>query len=169
MTDHHTESERHAAEAQLAAHRGETDRARELYALAARAESKALLGLDQSKLRTLGVTALSAAALWYKAAKFEEAETLVHTWLGSRKLPPFATDGLREILEHIWSVQALEPQSAAERAEAITEMAMLKHREAEMHVEGVGVMLRAEGYELRAATELWRQAVIEGEWEFRDF
>jgi hypothetical protein len=30
-------------------------------------------------------------------------------------------------------------------------------------------MLRAEGYELRAATELWRQAVIEGEWEFRDF
>ena len=61
------------------------------------------------------------------------------------------------------------PQSAAERAEAITEMAMLKHREAEMHVEGVGVMLRAEVYELRAATELWRQAVIEGEWEFRDF
>ena len=61
------------------------------------------------------------------------------------------------------------PQSAAERAEAITEMAMLKHREAEMHVEGVGVMLRAEGYELRAALELWRQAVIEGEWEWRDF
>jgi hypothetical protein len=106
--DHHTESERHAAEAQLAAHRGETDRARELYALAAGAESKALSGLDQSKVRTLGVTALSAAALWYKAGRFEEAEALVHTWLGSRKLPPFATDRLREILEQIWSVQALE-------------------------------------------------------------
>jgi len=32
-THHHSESERHAAEAQLAARKGETERARELYTL----------------------------------------------------------------------------------------------------------------------------------------
>ena len=106
--DHHNESEHHAAEAQLAARKGETKRARELYALAARVETNALSDLDQSKPRTLGATAVSAAALWYKAGEFEEAQALAHTWLGSRQLPPFAIDQLREILEQIWSVQVFE-------------------------------------------------------------
>lgn len=106
--DHHIESERNAVEAQVAARAGELERARELYLVAARAETEALSALDPSKLRTLGVTVVSAVALWYKGRDIEAAEVLAHEWLGTRRLPAFAIDQLREILEKIWTVRSLE-------------------------------------------------------------
>lgn len=70
----HSESERLAQQAQLALRNGDPERARVLYAEAARAESQALAELDPRKTRTLGVTAVSAVSLWYKAEEYARAE-----------------------------------------------------------------------------------------------
>jgi DNA-binding XRE family transcriptional regulator len=99
----HADSERLAAEAQLAARRGDSELARKLYAKAARAEVEAIAKIDKSKVRTLGVTVVSAAALWYKAGEFAEAESIAYQWLRSRQLPPFASDQLRKTLEEVWN------------------------------------------------------------------
>jgi hypothetical protein len=77
--DHHTQSERLAAEAELTARRGGTQQAIILYRLAAEAEARALADLDPMKTRTLGITAVSAVALWYKAHDYLQAERLAHT------------------------------------------------------------------------------------------
>ena len=105
--EHHTESERLAAQAQLAVRRGELERARELYMQAARFEADALSAVEPTKVRTLGITAVSTAALWYKAGNFEAAQALAHTWLGKQALPPFAVNQLREMLELTWSITSL--------------------------------------------------------------
>ena len=100
---HHTESERYAGQAEVALREGNTDRAVELYALAAKAEELALTDLDKSKRRTLGITAVSAASLWLKARESKQAESVAHQWLGSGLLPPFAKDQLQSLLQGIWS------------------------------------------------------------------
>jgi hypothetical protein len=67
---HHSESERLAAEAESARKAGEIPEAEELYRKAAVAESAAFDALEIDKLRTRGVTAVSAVALWYKARDY---------------------------------------------------------------------------------------------------
>jgi hypothetical protein len=106
--DHHTQSERLAAEAELAVRQGAVAQAVDLYHLAAEAEARALATLDPTKTRTLGITAVSAVALWYKAHDYPQAERLAHTWLASNRLPPFAIEQLRELLQMIWSAHARE-------------------------------------------------------------
>jgi hypothetical protein len=106
--DHHTQSERLAAEAELAVRQGAAAQAVDLYRLAAEAEARALAALDPTKTRTLGITAVSAVALWYKAHDYPQAERLAHTWLASDMLPPFAIEQLRELLQMIWSAHARE-------------------------------------------------------------
>ena len=68
----HQTSERLAAEAQGLALTA-TDRARALYAEAAKAEAAALMEVNIGKIRTRGVTAVSAVALWFKAREFAES------------------------------------------------------------------------------------------------
>lgn len=104
---HHQISEEAASEAHAARRRGEEARAVSLFANAARAELLALkhLSLDK-KPRTFGVTAVSAAALLYKAEQPREAEQFAHKMLGEPGLPDFATDQLREVLQSIWNEQA---------------------------------------------------------------
>jgi hypothetical protein len=106
--DHHTQSERLAAEAELAVRQGAVAQAVDLYRLAAEAEARALVTLDPTKTRTLGITAVSAVALWYKAHDYPQAERLAHTWLASDMFPPFAIEQLRELLQMIWSARARE-------------------------------------------------------------
>jgi hypothetical protein len=106
--DHHTQSERLAAEAELAVRQGSVARAVDLYRLAAEAEARALATLDPTKTRTLGITAVSTVALWYKAHGYPQAERLAHTWLASDMLPSFAIEQLRELLQMIWSARARE-------------------------------------------------------------
>ncbi len=101
--EHHSESERLAAEAEVALRSGDDVRARSLYADAAQAEARALCDLDPGKTRTLGISAVSAVALWYKARNYPEAERLAHHWLSTQKLPPFATEQLQGLLQAIWS------------------------------------------------------------------
>ena len=104
---HHQTSEEAASEAHAAQRRGEDALATSLFADAAKAELLALKHLSLAeKPRTFGVTAVSAAALLYKAEQPREAEQLAHSMLGQPGLPEFATDQLREILQSIWNEQA---------------------------------------------------------------
>ena len=104
---YHQNSEDAASEAHAARRRGDEALATHLFADAAKAELLALKHLSVSeKPRTFGVTAVSAAALLYKAEQRMEAEQFAHSMLGQPGLPDFATDQLREILQSIWNEQA---------------------------------------------------------------
>lgn len=98
--EHHTASSRAAADAEVALRQGAGDRAAELYRAAAEAEERALAELDPAKTRTLGITAVSAVALWYKGHDFARARELADR-LDSDALPPFARTQLREIVDAI--------------------------------------------------------------------
>lgn len=98
---HHTRSEEYASQAEEFHRRQETDRAAELYRLAAVAEVDALENLERSKTRTIGITAVSAASLYYKAQEFAQAKRTAHKWLATEFLPPFAVDELEELLQVI--------------------------------------------------------------------
>lgn len=104
---YHQSSEEAASEAHAARRRGDEALATRLFAEAAKAELLALKHLSVAdKPRTFGVTAVSAAALFYKAEQPREAEQLAHSMLSQLGLPDFATDQLREILQSIWNEQA---------------------------------------------------------------
>jgi hypothetical protein len=105
--EHHQASELAASEAHAARHSGDSARADFLFEAAARAELEALnhVSLEQ-KPRTFAITAVSCAALLYKAARPQEAELFAHSMLSRQGLPDFATDQLREILQSIWNEQA---------------------------------------------------------------
>lgn len=105
---HHTESERYASLAEEAARQRDFARAGELYRLAAAEEVLALSDLDKSKVRTLGVTAVSAASLWFKAHELLQAQKVAHYWLSTDFLPEFAVEQLNNLLQTIWSEQARE-------------------------------------------------------------
>lgn len=100
--DHHGESERLASEAEVQARRGDVGVAREFYSVAAEAEDRALESLDGSRPRTYGVTAVSAVALYYKSARWDDARTLAYRCLASGFLPDFA---LRQIEDLLVSIQ----------------------------------------------------------------
>lgn len=104
---HHQISEEAASEAHAARRHGDEALATSLFATAAKAELLALQHLSVTeKPRTFGVTAVSAAALLYKAEQQQEAEQFAHSMLCQSGLPEFATDQLREILQSIWNEQA---------------------------------------------------------------
>ena len=106
--EHHRQSEKHAADAEVAYHRHERSRARELYAKAAEAEKQALHFLDPSKVRTYGISAVSVVSLYFKAARLDDAEAMSYRMLGSEYLPGFAGDQLRNLLQCIWSEKVRE-------------------------------------------------------------
>ena len=110
--EHHENSERLASQAQVAAREGRRDNALTLYARAAAAEELALADLDPSKKRTLGISAVSAASLYYKADSLKRAEAVAVRWLGFDPLPAFAGDQLRILLQSIWSEQVRDRADA---------------------------------------------------------
>jgi hypothetical protein len=109
---HHSQSEHYASLAEDAVQQQENDRASELYRLAAEAEMLALEVLDPEKTRTVGITVVSAAWLWFKAHEFRLAERLAYRWLMTDSLPSFAIHQLQELLQAIWSEQAHLQQRA---------------------------------------------------------
>ena len=104
--EHHKRSEHLASEAQLALLQNKRNEALSLYARAADAEVEALAVLDRSKARTTGISAVSAASLYCKAANLERAEEVAAQWLGVHGLPDFAKTQLRGILQTIWAQRA---------------------------------------------------------------
>jgi hypothetical protein len=107
----HQRSERLAAEAQSLIV-VTPEKARLLYAEAAKAEAEALLELEVTKVRTVGVTAVSAVALWFKAREFPEAQRLAHRVLAGFELPPFAREQLQVLLQTIWSEEVRQQAPA---------------------------------------------------------
>ena len=101
--EHHQVSERLASEAQAASREGRIDLALELYGRAADAEQRASDALDRRKTGTLGISAVSAVSLYYKAAMLERAEELACRWLAVDVIPLFAKEHLRNLLQSIWS------------------------------------------------------------------
>lgn len=81
----HAESEQLAIEAQLALRERSTENAIKLYAQAAEVERSVLDQIDVSKVRTRGITAVSAVALWFKAGEYEQAEQLAHLMLADSR------------------------------------------------------------------------------------
>ena len=102
----HSESEALASAAHEALAHGEGDRAADLFRRAAKAEENALDAIEPEKPRTLGITATSAAALWYKAGRLDEAARLAHRASAMHGIPAFALHDLRELLQAIWNEQA---------------------------------------------------------------
>jgi hypothetical protein len=111
--EHHGDSERLASEAGAAIRRGDLQLAAELFGSAAQAEVKALATLGPDKPRTLGITAVSAVALLYKAGELNEAERLAHHVSTLPGLPAFAIDELHGLLQAIGSRQAQQTAKVA--------------------------------------------------------
>ena len=109
---HHESSERLASQAQVAAQEGRRDEAQALYARAADAEENAISALDPSKVRTLGISAVSAVSLHYKANQLTHAETAAIRLLGIDALPAFARDELRFLLQSVWSERVRDDAGA---------------------------------------------------------
>jgi hypothetical protein len=105
---HHSRSERLAAEGEQAARSGDRALAEELYRQAGEAEAAALDDVDPEKPRTRGITAVSAIALWYKAHDLSRAEQLAHRCLAGGDLPEFAKSQIRELLSLIWTTTSAE-------------------------------------------------------------
>lgn len=99
----HAESERLAIEAQMALRARNSGQALDLYRRAAEMERRALDELDISKVRTRGITAVSAVALWFKAAEYAQAEQLAHLMLADPHVPDFAREDLRNLVQAIWT------------------------------------------------------------------
>jgi hypothetical protein len=101
--DHHSKSEKLASEAQSARKQGDMDKALDYYNLAAKEEELALSSLDITKKRTLGITVISAASLYFKGEEFQKAEKIAHQYLASENLPSFAIEQLQSILRAVWN------------------------------------------------------------------
>jgi len=104
---HHTHSEGYANQAQELYRQQDVSSAVKLYGLAANEELKALEALDQSKTRTIGITSVSAVALYYKAKEFAKAKRLAHNYLSKELLPFFAVEELESLLQNIRNEEAL--------------------------------------------------------------
>jgi hypothetical protein len=104
--EHHIQSEQAASHAEIMHRQGELEVAKKYYAVAAEAEVKALEALAPDETRTIGITAVSAAALWFKAKEFPQAKQVAYRWLSSQMLPMFAIVQLEEILKEILVVEA---------------------------------------------------------------
>ena len=99
----HMASETAVIKAEEAIRGGDAANARLFYELAAESEQRALAAVDSVKSRTRGITAVSAVALWYKAAAFERAEQLALSMLADPLLPAFAKAELRSLVQAIWT------------------------------------------------------------------
>ena len=98
----HARSVKLAHVAAQAQHEGDQDQARRKFQAAAEAEEYGLTLLDVSKSRTIGICAVSAAALYCKSGDLARAEDVALRW-SEIDLPEFAQEQLNATLRHIRS------------------------------------------------------------------
>lgn len=103
--DHHSNSEQFSAEAERMGISGDKANAESLYCQAAEEEVLAFDALGEDKIRTRGITAVSAVALFYKGHAYAHAEQLAYRLL-STSLPSFASEQLRNLLQIIWTTES---------------------------------------------------------------
>jgi hypothetical protein len=99
----HKAREEAAIKAEAISREGNTPQAMLLYVQAAELEHQALAAIDPLKIRTKAITAVSAVALWYKAAAYERAEQLAYSVLADPSIPAFARKDLRDLVQAIWT------------------------------------------------------------------
>ena len=100
--EHHRLSEQCASQAEACLREGRAEEARGHYARSAEAEERALGELDLSKTKTYGITAVSTASLYFKARRLADAERVAIASMGFDRLPPFARQQLRDIVQVVW-------------------------------------------------------------------
>lgn len=105
---HHSNSEEFASQAEALLKKGDVDDALILYWRAAESEALAIEDLDHSKKRTLGITVVSAASLWFKAKELRQAERIACKWLASDSFPNFAIEELQSILQTVWNEKVFQ-------------------------------------------------------------
>jgi hypothetical protein len=105
--EHHKTSEELANAAELAGREGKSNEAEDLYRRAASAERAAFDELDTNKTRTRGITAVSAVALAYKGRDLRAAQEFAYKILSGEGLPLFAVAEVRNLLQALWSDEAL--------------------------------------------------------------
>lgn len=103
--DFHRKSEQLSSDANVYKKRGDIELSLNLYRQAAEFEQEALSLIDNSKTRTLGIIAVSATSLWFKAKEYEKAQQLSYLILHKYNLPPFALQELQLLLQTIWTEQ----------------------------------------------------------------
>lgn len=106
--DVHRAAQALSQQASLARLAGDVAEARALYAEAAELEESALSAVPSDQIRTKGILGVSAVALCYKAARYDEAEALAHRLMADPHLPAFARDELKELLIEVWNEQTLD-------------------------------------------------------------
>lgn len=94
----HRKSEAFAARAHEHLRQGKTRDAEDYFRLAAEVEEAALALLDESKPRTLGITAVSAVSLWFKGKDFARASRLAHRYLAMPAISDSARAQLDDLL-----------------------------------------------------------------------
>ena len=107
---HHRESEDLASAAEMSLRLGNREKARDLYVLSARAEESALKKLHISQEKTYGITAVSAAALYFKAGQLDCAERIAKDSMAFNRLPEFARNQLRDIMNSVADATAQPKQ-----------------------------------------------------------
>lgn len=103
----HQESERLASAAEEAVHASRVGDAERLYRDAAEKERAAFDEIEPDKARTRGITAVSVVALAYKAKAFRVAQDFAYAVLGEARLPEFAVTDIRNLLQTIWTEEAI--------------------------------------------------------------
>jgi hypothetical protein len=106
--EHHSRSEKLVVEAESLRRSGDNRRALEVYCQSAKEESLAFDALEAEKVRTRGITAVSAVALWYKGHDYSSAEQTAYHCLSAGSLPAFAETELRNLLQIIWTTGSAE-------------------------------------------------------------
>jgi hypothetical protein len=105
--EHHRDTERFTEAAETALREGRAEAAEELYSLASDSERLAFEALTPEKVRTRGISAVGIVALAYKARNFTRAQELAYRFLGKEALPPFAVSQLRNLVQTIWTEEAI--------------------------------------------------------------
>jgi hypothetical protein len=101
----HTRSEELASAAEVAERTGRLAEAVKLYLSAAEEEERALLRVDDSKSRTVGILAVSATALFVKAREFQRAESIALFGLNKPTVQSPYRFQLRQLLQDAWIEQ----------------------------------------------------------------
>jgi hypothetical protein len=92
--DHQHRSKKLAAAAQLSLGRGDDASARDLFAQAAREAERALAEVSPDKRVTLGALAMSAASLWRRAHRTDDAARVAQLIRGAPELFPITVGPL---------------------------------------------------------------------------
>jgi hypothetical protein len=103
--DAHAESERLSARADRAMRAGDRGDALRHFALAAQAEEQGFRLVEADKPRTVGIMAVSAAALYLKAGLFADAERVAAEAMTRNSLQSYYRKQLRLLMQDSWIEQ----------------------------------------------------------------